>query len=85
MHERKRHFAAQEARDAILAAAGGARSTVAAEGFHPMRAVEAVTDAVIDDCIEEHVQEMLAVCDHAVDVMYAAEFAPAPDTTLQAD
>lgn len=41
--------------------------------------VEAAADQVIDGIVEEHVDEMLRVCDNAVDWMLASEFAPWPD------
>lgn len=41
--------------------------------------VEAAADQVVDEIVEEHVGEMLRVCDNAVDWIFAAEFAPLPD------
>lgn len=40
---------------------------------------EAAAEQVVDDLVEEHVDEMLQVCDNAVDWLFAAEFAPWPD------
>ena len=60
--------------DACTAAAGGG-GLDAALTFNPVATIEAVADAVIDDVIEAHVDELLAVCDGCVDDMYAAECA----------
>jgi hypothetical protein len=65
----------RDCRDAVTAVAGGARDAAAAAAFDPIATVEAVADAVIDDVIEEHVDELLAVCDNCVDVLFAEEFA----------
>ena len=76
LRQRAAHLEAQREADAVLAAAGGASDAAAAAAFRPIAVVEAVTDAVIDDEIAEHVGEMLALCDEAVEGLYAAEFAP---------
>jgi hypothetical protein len=65
----------RDCRNAVTAAAGGARSATDVAAFDPVATIEAVADAVIDDVIEEHVDELLAVCDNCVDVLFAQEFA----------
>lgn len=75
LRERRRFLERREASDAVLAAAGGAASAAGASGFNPIAVVEAVTDAVIEDMIDGHVEEMLSVCDHYAEVMFAEEFA----------
>jgi len=63
--------AARRASDAVLTGAG----SHCGAAFDPVAAVEAVTEAVIDDIVAAHVREMLRVCDHAADGLFAAEFA----------
>ena len=63
-------FKARQDRDAVLLGIGDERDVL----FDPIVVVEGITEAVIDDMIQKHVEEMLNVCDHCASGLFAAEF-----------